>query len=155
MYPIKEALAAFFAGDDIDPKQASKHVPVQQLVASIVHPKGAKLARELYVYDPVEAIAEVKLPILILTGAKDIQVSPEADAKPLQEAATLGSGDVTLHIAKDADHVLKHEEMPRGALLEPANRSQLPFRYNADDRVLDDGAVKAIVEWLAAHTTVK
>ncbi len=155
MAPIREALTTFFAGGDVEPTKVSEHVPVQQLIAAIVNPKGAQLARALYAYDPVEAIAEVKIPILIVAGEKDIQVSPETDASRLEEAATLGSGDVTLHVAPNADHVLKHEEMPREVMLEPANFSQLPFRYNAADRVLDEDAVDAIVAWLAAHGAAK
>ena len=146
MRPIRTALDAFFAGKNVDPTTASKHLPVQQLVAQIVNPAGAAYARELYGFDPAEGVAQIEVPILVWNGAKDIQVSPEKDAKRLHDAATSHGVDSTLHISPDADHVLKHEPTPKDQV-----GAAQAARYNAADRTLDPDALEAIVGWLQAH----
>ena len=82
-------------------------------------------------------------------------IAPESDAKRLHAAAGLGSGDVTLHLSPDADHVLKHEEMPLEELIKAEVRAEVGLRYNADDRVLDPDAAAAIISWLIARTKGK
>ena len=155
MKPLRDGLAAFFAGANVDPATTSKHVNIQHLVAALVDPKTAALVRELYSFDPADAISEVAAPILILYGGKDLQVSAEVDGKLLNEPATLGSGDVTLAVAADADHVFKHEEMPLPELRKPEVFPQVVFRYNADDRVLDREAAATIVNWLVKRSKAK
>lgn len=53
-------------------------------------------------YDPVELAAEIEVPMLVVQGTRDLQVS-EADARMLAEAAP----DATLALVPDVNHVLK------------------------------------------------
>ncbi len=155
MKPLRDGLATFFAGASVDPVTTSKHVNLQRLVATLVAPETAALVRELYSFDPAEVISEVAAPILILYGGKDLQVSADLDGKLLHEPATLGSGDVTLHVAANADHVFKSEAMPLTELLKPEVFPQVAFRYNADDRVLDQEAAVTIVNWMVKRSKAK
>lgn len=147
MKPIRAAMDAFFAGKAVDPETASKHAGVQRLMAQIFSPASAVYARELYGFDPAVGVAELRVPILVWNGDKDIQVSPDKDARRLHEGAEKAGVESTLHISPDADHVIKFEPTPK-AQVGPAQAAN----YNAADRTLDPNAVKAITAWLEAHS---
>lgn len=143
--PIRADLDAFFAGKDIDPMKYAT-LPV---IAAIVNPASASMVRVLYAYDPAAALATLRgLPILVVSGGKDVQV-PAEDGARLATAAKQGGADVTAVVAPDADHVLKHEAKPRDAL-DPGVEGRA---YNAAGRALDPVALDAIVRFLADHTT--
>jgi pimeloyl-ACP methyl ester carboxylesterase len=145
MTSLHKALDDVMAGRPVDPKTASSLPGVQQLVAGLVAPIQAKLIRDLFAFDPIAAAPSVKAPILVFNGGKDIQVDPELDAKKLDAALRAAHHDVTLVIAPDADHVLKHET--RAITEVRANLGTLD--YNGKDRVLDQAAVDAIAGWIA------
>jgi hypothetical protein len=147
MKPIRAAMDKFFGGDAVDPTTASKHVGVQQLMASIFNPASAVYARELYGFDPATGVAALRVPIFVWNGDKDIQVSPDKDAKRLHDAAKKAGVESTLHLSPDADHVLKFEPTPK----DEVGLAQAA-QYNAADRTLDPNAVKAIVAWLKDHS---
>ena len=80
----------------------------------------------------------------------DVQVDPEVDAKRLHQAFITAHRDATLHIAPEADHVLKHE--PKTIAEIRANPQEAQDNYNADGRILDADLASSVVGWLAAHT---
>lgn len=147
---LKKGLADFGAGRPVDPTQVSTLPPIQQLVAGIVAPATATLTRALIMFDNAAEAPKVALPMLVLGGGKDIQVDPELDARYLEGALRAAGKDVTLHIAPDADHVLKTEPKPVAELR--ANLLAVQHGYNAEGRPLDPDVVTAIVAWLAART---
>ncbi len=151
MAPLRDGLARFVTGGAIDPAAVTRQVNIQQLLQPLADPRVAEALRERYRFDPVEAIARVSVPILILGGGKDIDTSAALDLEALREPATLGSGDVTVHISPDADHALQVEEMPRSELDRGEVRGEVRFRYNAADRKLDADVVATLAGWLAKH----
>jgi hypothetical protein len=84
----------------------------------------------------------------VLAG-KDVQIEPDLDARRLESALRAAGRDVTLHLAADADQVLKHE--PRTLAEIRANLFAARSAYDAEGRVLDASATAAIIAWLAAH----
>lgn len=150
MDTLRRAFADFFAGKPVDPLAVSKLPPIQQLVAQLVNPASAHLSRDLLAFDNAKQAARLKLPVFVLGGGKDIQVDPEIDTRYLDRSLRASNPDVTLHIAPDADHVLKHE--PKTIAQLRADLVTVQNRYNADDRGLDEDAVRAIADWLAART---
>jgi hypothetical protein len=142
---LHKALDDFMAGRPVDPKTASSLPPIQQLIAGLVAPVQSKLVRDLFAFDPIGAAPNVKAPIFVFNGGKDVQVDPELDAKRLDAALRAAHHDVTLVIAPDANHVLEHETRSLAELR--ANMAALD--YNGDDRVLDPAAVEAIAGWIA------
>jgi alpha-beta hydrolase superfamily lysophospholipase len=116
------------------------------LIAALESPFNLPFARELWTADAAAPLKEVRVPVLIVIGKKDLQVDWQADAEPLQRAAA-GRADVSFLFPEDANHVLKHEPRPREELMQAEAMS----RYNAPDAALDPETVAAIVAWLKAR----
>jgi pimeloyl-ACP methyl ester carboxylesterase len=146
--PFRAAMDDFIAGKTIDPKTATPIPGLQQLLGSLTAPASATLARGLLVADPLAGIAKVAVPIFIYNGEKDVQVDPNIDPQLLANAAKANK-DVTVFLAPEADHVLKHEPKSLDELR--ANMAALESAYNSPDRGLDEATVAAIVGWLAKH----
>ena len=72
-----------------------------QLVAKI----NAKWMREFLAYDPSEDLAKIQIPLLAITGAKDIQVDPGN----LPRMATLVTAPFEYHVVPDVTHLLRSE----------------------------------------------
>lgn len=146
--PFRTAMDDFIAGKTIDPKAATPIPGLQQLLGSLTAPASATLARGLLVADPLAGIAKITVPIFIYNGEKDVQVDPKIDPQLLATAAKANK-DVTVFLAPEADHVLKHETKSLDELR--ANMAALESAYNSPDRGLDEATVAAIVGWLAKH----
>ena len=144
---LAKALDDVVAGKEIDPKQVSAIPGIQQLVAALVAPMNAKVARGLLAADPRPVLAQLALPVFIYNGKHDIQVDADIDAKLLADARSGKPTDVFL--APEADHVLKHE--PRSIAELRANPAAVQNGYNDPARALDDATVTALTGWLAKH----
>ncbi|GLW10167.1 acyl-CoA thioester hydrolase [Microtetraspora sp. NBRC 13810] len=68
-------------------------------------PMNARWMRELLDHDPRPDLANIKVPVLAITGGKDIQVDP-AD---LDEIRRLVPGEVEVHRIPDLTHVLRRD----------------------------------------------
>ena len=140
---MKQAIADFLAGKQVNPKKASQNPNVQMLIANLVLPQTAELVRPMVSFDPAKALVDVVVPVFVDNGRKDIQVDPEKDAKRLA-AAKPGT---TLFLGPDANHVLKYEARSLDELR--ADRGGAAASYNAPDAMLDKPTLEAIVSWLA------
>lgn len=69
---------------------------------------NAKWMREFMAYDPADDLKRIRIPVLALTGSKDIQVNP-AD---LERMAALVPGEFEYHQISDMTHVLRDEAGP-------------------------------------------
>jgi alpha-beta hydrolase superfamily lysophospholipase len=87
-------------------------------------------------YDPVQEIAKIKAPVLILNGTKDLQVDVQ-EAQILKTAAP----QAQLHIIENMNHVLKTVS---GSDLENSKT------YNNTALPLADGLVNAISDFIKA-----
>jgi fermentation-respiration switch protein FrsA (DUF1100 family) len=108
-----------------------------------------EVQRGIFGFDPAKAIAKVTVPILIYNGQRDLQVDPERDAKLLEARAKAAGRDVTLFLAPEADHILRHETRSMAELQD--NVGSVIEHYNDADRTLDPASVAAIAQWIAAH----
>lgn len=150
MASLRAAMSDFLAGKPVDPMKASSLPPVQQLLAGLVNPATAPLVRGLLGYDNAAEAPKLAVPVLVVNGAKDMQIDPELDAKRLHGAFLAAKRDATLHISPDADHVLKHESRSLADVRADPQAAQ--DNYNAEGRVLDADLAAAVVAWLAAHS---
>ncbi len=139
------AIARFLAGEPAAPDPALPE-GVRTLIAALESPYNLPFARELWIADAAAPLRDVRVPVLIVIGKKDLQVDWQADAEPLQRDAA-GRADVSFLFPENANHVLKHEPRPREELLQAEAMS----RYNAPDTSLDPETVAAIVAWLRAR----
>lgn len=138
------AIARFLASQPVDPDPA---LPpgIAGLVQGLASPANLPFSRELWLADASPLVRDVDVPVLVVIGAKDVQVDVHADGEPLQLAAA-GRGHVTFAFPPDANHVLKHEGRPRAEL-----SGQAAVSYNAPEAVLDPQGVAAILGWLRQH----
>jgi hypothetical protein len=141
---LRGALDDVCAGRDVAPEHTSEIPGVAALVLAVADPARRGLIAELLALDPLTQLAGLTLPLLIVNGAKDLQVRPELDAQALFEAANAaGLPDVRLVVLEHADHVYKLEPTPFEELTPEAGLS-----YNAAGRELDPALVPLLVEWL-------
>jgi len=90
--------------------------------------------------DPLAAIRRVRCPVLLMQGARDIQVSVERDARPLVQALDeCGHADHELVVLPELDHLFKY-----------AAEGSAGLEY-LEDRRVDEGFLDALVAWLDAH----
>jgi esterase/lipase len=116
---------------------------IKQLLQSLENPANLPFSRELWTYRLSDYIAKVNEPVLVVIGKKDIQVDWKIDGGVL-ENATAHKNAVSFVYPENANHVLKHEEMPREAL----TAQYVSLHYNAPDAKLDIEAEDAIFSWL-------
>jgi len=152
MTSLRSAFADFLAARPVDPTTASTIPQLQQLVAGMLNPATLSLMRGLLGFDNAAEAAKLTVPVFIVNGAKDVQVDPELDARLLDRSLRAAKRDVTLYLAPDADHVLKHEAKSLAVLR--ADLVSVQNNYNAETRTLDEDAVTALVAWLAARTRI-
>jgi hypothetical protein len=139
------AVSRFLAGEPAAPDPVLPE-GVRTLIAALESPANLPFARELWTADAAAPLREVRVPVLIIIGKKDLQIDRKADAEPLQRAAA-GRTDISFLFPEDANHVLKHEPRPRDEL----RQAEVMSRYNAPDASLDPETVAAIVAWLRAR----
>jgi len=111
-------------------------------------PTNLPFSRELWTFNLAEHISQVDAPLLILIGKKDIQVDWRADGQPLENALK-GRPTATFVYPENANHVLKHEELPR----EKITAQYVATHYNAPDAVLDAEASNTICSWLNVQSS--
>jgi pimeloyl-ACP methyl ester carboxylesterase len=95
---------------------------------------NARWHREFMDYDPRDDLARIRVPVLALTGAKDLQVDP-AD---LAELARVAGGPVETHVLPEVSHILRRQPGPASL---KAYRSEVR-------RPVDAGVTRLVVEWL-------
>jgi hypothetical protein len=139
------AVARFLAGEPAAPDPALPE-GVRMLVSALETPANLPFARELWTADAAAPLKDVRVPVLIVIGKKDLQVDWHLDGEPLKQAAE-GRSDITFLFPEDANHVLKHEPLSRAEL----QQAEVMSKYNAPDATLDTETVNAIVAWLRAR----
>jgi pimeloyl-ACP methyl ester carboxylesterase len=142
MKPYDDAIAEFLSRRPIvmDPSLPDG---IRQLLRSLENPNNLPFTRELWNYSLPEYIASVDDPMLVVIGKKDIQIDWKIDGGAL-EAATAKKNAVSYAYPENANHVLKHEEMP----LEKLTPEYVASHYNAPDAELDEETAGAIFSWL-------
>jgi len=87
-------------------KRSTKDSYRVQLVQRV----NAKWMREFLAYDPAADLARIHVPVLAITGAKDIQVAPDN----LEVMATLVKGPFESHVLPEVTHLLRAKAGPGG-----------------------------------------
>ncbi|MDR2997959.1 MAG: hypothetical protein LBU78_07560 [Microbacterium sp.] len=138
---VEQAAARYSAGEPMAP-DARLPEPVRMVLAGFETPANLPFARELWSEDATMALREVRVPVLVVIGRRDVQVDAELDGGPLQAAAR-GMTNVTFAFPEHANHVLKEDVRP------PEERTAAPGAgYNEPGTRLDPEALDTILTWL-------
>jgi hypothetical protein len=98
---------------------------------------NAKWMREFMAYDPSADMPNIHVPVLAITGSKDIQVPPE-DQKRMKE---LIPAEFEGHIVPDVTHLLRPE---------PGEPSLSTYKEQAREPV-DSRVLSLVGDWVLAH----
>jgi fermentation-respiration switch protein FrsA (DUF1100 family) len=97
---------------DLEKKVAANHVRIKATTTDVARIEGRKLnarwTREFMAHDPAEDLARVSVPVLAITGAKDLQSPPE----DLRVVADTVAGPVETHRVPDLTHTLRRQAGP-------------------------------------------
>ena len=98
-------------------------------------PLALSWLREHYLSEPAEVMARLQVPVLIISGEKDLQV-PSSEAGLLSELLeAAGNDDVTVYVFPDLNHLLRyHPEEPN-----------LIYRHISEP--VDPRVVEAVQKW--------
>ncbi|MFI6541061.1 alpha/beta fold hydrolase [Nonomuraea sp. NPDC050547] len=96
----------------------------------------ARSMREFLTYDPKKDLAEVRVPLPAVTGAKDVQVSPD----DLDVLASVVPGPAEVRRLPDLTHLLRRDPGP-------ASQSTYGRQYA---KPVDPGLVEEVSAWIAA-----
>jgi hypothetical protein len=116
---------------DLEAKVAANHRRIAATTTDVARIGGARLnarwTREFMAHDPRTDLARIRVPVLAITGAKDLQVNPD----DLDVIAGLVPGGADVHRVPDLTHTLRAQPGPpslrayRKELREPLNRTVL------------------------------
>lgn len=127
---------AFPAIDALESGRRVDTTSMHPALQSLFNPRVQGFLISAFAIDPARLAADNKKPVLIVQGARDLQVGV-ADAERLKQAAP-GS---TLVFVPDANHVFK--------VVKPADRSANLATYGDPDRPLAPGVVDAIASFIS------
>jgi hypothetical protein len=95
-------------------------------------------------YDPVPTLRKLKVPVLALWGAKDLQVDPEQNLAPMRKALKRARNkQVMLEVLPGLNHLFQSAE--RGT----------PDEYLRIEETFDPAALNKISDWVLARTSAK
>jgi len=100
---------------------------------------NTKWMREFFAYNPADDMAKITVPVLAVTGAKDVQVDPG----DLETMARLIHGDFERHEVPNLTHILRVE----------AGKPGFASYTRQTRKPLDPGTLQLITNWLARHAT--
>lgn len=104
------------------------------------HVKASPWLQFWFNYDPIPAAKKLQMPVLILQGATDTQVSPEQADELAAAIRSGGNHDVTVRVIPETNHLLVHD--PNGSFTDYSKLQSL----SVNPEVLG-----TIADWLVAR----
>lgn len=126
---------------DLEKKVTANHDRIRRTTTDVVRIGGARTnarwTRKFMAHDPREDLRRITVPVLAITGAKDLQVRPDLDA-----IASCVRGTAETRLVPDLTHTLRRRPGPPslGAYEEELRRP------------LDADLVATVVEWCSGAT---
>ncbi len=127
---------------DVVAKQRDAVAKVRATTTDVVRVQGrrinARWQRELLDFDPLPYLKRVRVPVLALTGAKDLQVDP-TDVETIRASVP---APVTAAVVPDLTHLLRRD---------PSAPSVNAYKRLAAEP-MDAEVLRTVTDWVAAHT---
>ncbi len=97
--------------------------------------------RHFLTFDPAPPLRQVKCPVLVVTGERDLQVPPDENMPPIEEALkAAGNKDYKLVELPELNHLLQ------------TSRTGLPAEYSKITETIAPAALETIAGWIKEHT---
>jgi uncharacterized protein len=97
---------------DLEKKVAANHRKIRATTSDVARVDGVRInarwTREFLDHDPREDLRRIRVPVLAVTGAKDVQARPD----DLTAVADLVAGPVETHRVPDLTHTLRRQPGP-------------------------------------------
>ncbi|NPC44378.1 alpha/beta fold hydrolase [Nocardioides sp. zg-1230] len=126
---------------DLEARTAKTHTKIKETTTDAARIEGAKINarwhREFMAHDPRTDLTRITVPVLAVTGGKDLQV-PAADLATIRD---LIPADVETHELADLSHILRAQ---------PGPASLSGYRREMRQPV-DAELVGLVVDWVSAH----
>lgn len=126
-------------------ERSAELAALQQIRTGAAHDAGDPWLRTSIDVDPIVAIEQVRVPILILQGGSDVQVLPK-DLPRLVRAARLHDRDVSVHVFPGDNHLFM--KVTPG---EPLTPQAAVHQYMTVPGYVDPAAISTLIRWLNAH----
>lgn len=139
-----KAITGFLADGTINP-DASLPDGIKTFLYGLANPVNMPFSKELWEADIAPNLKNIRVPVLIIIGKKDIQIDWQVDGGKLEEAAT-GMDNINFVFPENANHVLKNESKAR----EEINLTDP--NYNGADTMLDADTLETIINWLEVNS---
>jgi pimeloyl-ACP methyl ester carboxylesterase len=137
--PVKGLLRLF--RQDVVRTQSKRLQRLETSTEDVIRLQGvrvnAKWFREFMAFDPARALTEAVVPVLAITGDKDIQVDPGDVSIMGQIVPTAFTG----HVVADVTHLLRSQ---------PGPASLRTYKKQAR-RALDHRICELVTDWITAH----
>lgn len=133
--PVRFLLRLFRV--DLEKKVAANHRKIKATTTDVARIGGARInarwMREFMAHDPRTDLARLTVPVLAITGAKDLQARP-AD---LDVVAATVPGGATVHLVPDLSHILRRQ---------PGRASLSAYKQEVR-RPVDPEVLETVVRW--------
>jgi uncharacterized protein len=126
---------------DLDKRVASSHARLNATTGDIVrvglHKTNARWQREFLAYDPAIDLARCRVPVLAVTGGKDLQIDPDQ----LDAIRAAVAGPITISRPPDVTHTLRRQP----------GRASLFAYWKELRRPVDPDLLDEVVDWTTAN----
>ncbi|MGB9695925.1 MAG: alpha/beta hydrolase family protein [Ignavibacteria bacterium] len=123
--------------DDVKSFYQSKENFVEKMTNSQINIFKSRWMKFFLTYNPVESLKQVKCPVLLLFGGKDLQVPYYQNEKPMLEALQKAeNNDVTLKVFWEANHLFQKAE------------TGLPSEYKDLKKEFVEGFLDFVTAWI-------
>lgn len=95
--------------------------------------------KSLLFYNPIEDLSELSIPVLVLFGEKDTQVSDELNEPPVREALNEAGTEFDINIIENANHLFQEAETGKVS------------EYATLEKEFIDGFLSTLSEWIKSH----
>ena len=127
---------------DLEASQAKRLRRIDRSTDDVIRIRGvrvnAKWFREFMAFEPAEALRRAAVPVLAITGSKDVQVDPDDVERMARVVPTAFTG----HVVDDVTHLLRTESGPASF-----RTYKQQARQPLDQRVCD-----LVTDWISEQT---
>lgn len=124
---------------DVARQQRKALERIKSTEGDVARVQGAKInarwMREFIAFDPVPGLSRIALPVLAITGSKDVQVDPDDIASIARLVPTAEA-----HVVPDVDHILRRESRPTSDVRRYKKQLAQP---------IDPSVTSLLLDWLS------